>query len=312
LSLVFGSLNVIRNYFTSIVKNEYVVKAEICRTIIAAVIKLLLIIGHFPVIWFIVANTFEFLLISSGYVYAYRKQVGPMRKWNFDRSTAKLLLRESFPLLLSGATIVIYQRIDQLMIRNMVDTKAVGQFAVASGIVDYCMFVFFIMAQTLTPLLVQSFQNNKGSVYSSKKVRFIDVMVWGSIPMALIISLSAHPIIFLLYGEKYFEAIPVLRIISWKIVFLALSLSSGQLIIIEHLQKYAVFRNIFGCVMSILLNLLLIPMWGIIGSAIAAVATVSFVGYFSHLFIAPYRSYFQLQTSAMFSGWRRIARALLA
>lgn len=42
LSVIFNSFSVIRNYFTAIVWNEYVVKSEIFRTIIGMVIKVFL------------------------------------------------------------------------------------------------------------------------------------------------------------------------------------------------------------------------------------------------------------------------------
>jgi O-antigen/teichoic acid export membrane protein len=307
LSLIFSSLNVIKNYFTSIVKNEYIVKTEISRTIIGAGIKLFLLINELSLIWFIIANTFDFVLVGSGYIYSYHKKVGSIRKWIFDKTVARLLLKESFPLLLSGVAIVIYQRIDQVMIRNMIDTKAVGQFAIAAGITDFVIFIPNVIAQTITPLLVQTREQNIG-IYNSKKQQFMDVMVWSSVLMALVISLSAHLVISFLYGAQYSEAIPVLQIMTWKAVFVALFIGSGQLIIIENIQKYAAVRNILGCVVSVLLNMILIPIWGIIGSAVATIVTISFSGYLSHLFIKPYRYLFRLQTSAMFTGWKRIAQ----
>jgi O-antigen/teichoic acid export membrane protein len=93
---------------------------------------------------------------------------------------------------------------------------------------------------------------------------------------------------------------------AWQAVFIALFASSGQLIIIENLQKFAVLRNIVGCVVSIVLNLVLIPKYGIIGSAIATIATMAFSGYLSHILIRPFQHLFKLQTKAIFGGWRII------
>jgi O-antigen/teichoic acid export membrane protein len=309
VSLFFVSLNVIRNYFTSIVQNEYIVKTEISRTLIGAAIKILLLINHASLLWFIIANTFDFMLIGSGFIYAYRKQVGNIyRSWRFEKDTAELLLKESFPLLLSGIAIIIYQRIDQIMIKSMIGYNAVGQFSIASGLIEYAIFIPIVIAQTITPILVQLHQKNI-DIYNLRKQQFVDLMVWSSVLLALFLSLTARSIILLLYGDKFSNAIPVLQIMSWKLVFVSLFASSGQLIIIENIQRYAAVRNILGCVVCIILNLFLIPVWGIIGSAVASLATISFSGYFSHLVILPYRHLFQLQTSAMFSGIQRLIKS---
>ena len=307
LSLILSSLNVIRNYFTSIILNEYVVKTEISRTIIGSGIKVVLLLNHCSLAWFIVASTFDFVLIGGGYLYSYKKKVGSIRLWKFDFSVAKLLIRESFPLLLSGTAVIIYQKIDQVMIRNMMDNSSVGQFSVAAKITELAIFVPMVVAQTVTPLLVKAHQEDRVRYYE-KRQQFMDMMVWSSIFMALGMSLLAAPAIRLLYGERYLLAIPVLQIMAWKAVFMALFGSSGQLIIIENLQRYAVARNIIGCVVSVGLNWLLIPVWGIIGSAVATVITMAFSGYVSHIFIKPYRHLVPMQTSAILLGWKRILK----
>ena len=103
LVIILNSFGVIRNYFTAIVQNEYVVKAEIARTLIGVGIKVLLLLLDASLTWFIVSYMFDFVLVSSGYYVAYHQKVGHLREWKFDYSYSKYLLRESFPLLLTSA-----------------------------------------------------------------------------------------------------------------------------------------------------------------------------------------------------------------
>lgn len=305
LMLIFSALNVIRNYFTAIILNEYVVKTEISRTLIGAGIKVLLLLNRCSLAWFIMASTIDFVLVGGGYLYSYRKHGGAITAWRLNFAAAKMLIRESFPMLLSGTAVIIYQKIDAVMIRNMMDNASVGQFSVASRITELAVFVPAVIAQTVTPLLVQAHQENPGRYYE-KRQQFMDIMVWSAVAMALVMSVTAAPAIRILYGAKYLSAIPALQIMAWKAVFMALFASSGQIIIIENLQRYAVMRNMVGCTVSVLLNLLLIPVWGIAGSAVATVLTMSFSGCFSHLFIKPYRYLFPIQTRALFLGWKRM------
>ena len=304
LSLIFRTLDVIRNYFTSIILNEYVVKTEIGRTLIGALIKVILLYMHCSLVWFIVASTFEFALIGGGYIYSFRKKAKHIRVFKFDFSVAKMLVHESFPLVLSGAAVVIYQKIDAVMIRNMLDNEALGQFSVATKIADLGAFIPLIIAQTITPLLVKARQGD-ADLYAQKKQKFMDMIVWSTILISVSTTVLAAPAIHILFGERYSDAIPVLQIRAWKSLFVALFFASGQIIITDHLQQYAVIRNLIGCVVCIILNYIFIPRWGIVGSSMAAVLTMFFSGYLSHFVIKKYRYLVPIQTKALFFGWKR-------
>lgn len=310
LSLILSSLNVIRNYFTSIILNEYVVKTEITRILVGSLIKVVLLINHCSLTWFIIASTFDFLLVGSGYIYSYRKKVGSIFEWRFDASLAMMLIHNSFPLLLSGAAVIVYQRINAVMIRNMLDNSSVGVFSVAAKITELGVFIPIVIAQTVTPLLVKAHQEDEVR-YKAKCKQFMDIMVWSSIAISLAMSIFAAPAIRILYGDAYISAIPVLQIMAWKTVFIGLTSASAQLIIIQGLQQYAVFRNLVGCCVSIGLNYILIPLWGTAGSAVALVVSIAFAGYFSHFAIRPYWHLVPIQTSALFLGWRRGVHLLL-
>jgi O-antigen/teichoic acid export membrane protein len=65
ISMIANSFGVIRNYFTSLVWNEYIVETEITRTFIGAGIKVALLLLHAPLAWFIAATLFDTMLIAG-------------------------------------------------------------------------------------------------------------------------------------------------------------------------------------------------------------------------------------------------------
>ena len=304
-SVILNSFSVIRNYFTSIVLNEHVVKAEINRTLIGAGIKVLLLFFHASLIWFIIAGLFDCILIAGGYYFVYRSKVGRIKEWKFDKNLAMYLIKQSFPLLLSGAAVIIYQRIDQVMIGNMIDKASVGQFSVAGKFTEIIIFIPTIMAQTITPILVR-IKENSVEEYHRKGQLFLNITVWGSILLAIIVSLFSYWVILWTFGSQYLAAVPVLQIMAFKTVGMALSSSGGQLIIIEKIHKYAFIRNILGCGLCIALNLVFIPKYGIIGSAIVTIVTVFFSGCISNIFIPSYHLILKMQIKALFLGWKDI------
>ena len=124
--------------------------------------------------------------------------------------------------------------------------------------------------------------------------------------MSLIVSLLAYWLITYTYGEKYSSAIPVLQIMAFKAVGMALSSSGGQIIIMERMQKWAFIRNIMGCVLCVALNYWLIPKYGIIGSASVTIVTVMFTGCFANVFIPCYRNVLKVQLYAILFGWKEL------
>ena len=297
---------VIRNYFTSIVKNEYVVKSEIARTLIGAAIKIILLLIHAPLWGFILAVAFDTVLVASGYSISYSKVVGTIRDWRFSKELVPYLVKQSFPLLLSGAAVIIYQRIDQVMIGNMIDKESVGYFATASKFLNLILFLPTVLTQTVTPLIVKTKRDGTQEEYEAKSYQFVSIVVWVSIVMALFFSVFAYPMIRYTYGIQYLAAVPVLQVMAWKTVGMAISSAGGQLIIIEKLQKWAVFRNLAGCVVCVILNLFLIPKYGIIGSACVTIITLFVSGFLANYLIPPYRHIFKMECKALFLGWKEL------
>ena len=304
-SIFFSCFDVIRFYFTSIIENEYVVKSEIFRTLVGALIKVVLLLCHAPLIAFVAALAFDFLLLASGYTLAYRKRVDSISKWKIDKTFIKKLLSTSFPLLISSAAVIIYQRIDQVMIAKMLDNEAVGYFSTAASFIGVVTFIPTIIVQTTSPLLVGYWKNDRAR-YEKESQRIMNLTTWVTMIVCIIISLLSDPIIRYTYGSAYLASIPVLQILAFKAVGVALITIGGQLIIIENIHQWAFIRNILSCVVCIICNCYFIPLWGVIGSAWATIITVFFTGAFSNIFIPQYYHILKKQLISLLIGWKDI------
>lgn len=309
ISMIANSFNVIRNYFMAIVDNEYVVKSEIARVIVGALIKVALVISGAGLVWFIAATTFDTVLVAGGYVVSYKKKAGRLTAWSFDRKTAAFLLRESFPLMFTSAAVIIYQRIDQVMIGQMLDNNAVGMFSVAVRIVDIIIYIPFILSDTLTPVLVSA-REKSDDEYRQKAQRFINISFWSTFLVALVVSLLSKWILLLLFGRQYVGAGIVLAVLAFKSVTVALSSSAGKMLIIEGIQKWAILRDITGCIVCVSLNYFLLPRYGIIAAAFIAIMSNLTAGYLSDAFIPAYRHIFVRQTRVFCGGWKDLVYLL--
>lgn len=305
LTVILNTLIVIRNYFTAIVQNEHVVKAEISRTLIGVVIKGGLLLIHAPLLYFIVAYMFDYVLLGTGYVMAYRSTVGKMREWHFDRQYARFLVGESFPLLLTNAAVIIYQRIDQVMIGTMIDKVSVGYFSVAAKFTEVLIFFPMILANTIAPVLVRIRERSEQD-YCVKAQLFMNLSFWLSLIAAALVSVLAYWIVSLTFGSSYIPAGAVLQVMAFKAACVALSNTAGAMLVTEGLQRYAIFRDALGCVACIVLNYLLLPRFGVIAAAFVAIASNVVAGYMADAIIPAYRHLFVCQTRALLTGWKDV------
>lgn len=310
LSVVANAFTVVRNYFTALVQNEYIARSEIARTLLGVAIKLALLWTEAPLIWFVASMTFDIFLLAAGYAMHYRRAIGRMREWYFDTATARMYVRESFPLLLTSAAVIIYQRIDQVMIGLMMSGKeALGYFSVAARIVDILVFLPAVIVNTLTPVLVRT-RRNDALRYREQAQRLMDITIWSTLAACCLTSAMSYLVITVLFGHEYLPAVPILQVLSFKAVSVAVSTTAGHLLVVEGLQRWALLRDGFGCVICVLLNYLLLPRYGVLASAVVAIASNLAAGYVADAFIPAYRHLFVMQTRAIFLGWKRVVGEL--
>jgi len=303
ISILLSSANVIRNHFTSLVRNEYVVKSEINRTVVGMVIKLLLLYYDASLACFIIAYTFDAVLLASGYFLSYKHCIGNVSEWKFDSNVAKFMLKEAFPLVLTYSAVIVYQRIDQLMIGNMINKESVGYFSYAAKFVEILIYVSTMLVQTITPILVKTREDSIAE-YTRKGQQFMNVTFWIGIIGAACLSCCSYWIVLYTVGEEYIASVAVLQVLAFKAASFALSSTGGTMIIIEGLQKYSVLRDILGCACCVVLNLLLLPRYGVVAAAIVAIFSNLMAGYISGLLVPVYRHIFFMQTKAIVFGWR--------
>ena len=301
--IVFNSFIVIRNYFTSLVQNKYIVLSEIFRTFVGIGIKLTMWAMDCSLTWFVAAFAFDLVLVAGVYISSYSHKIGRLKDWRFSLPYAKFMLKESFPLLLTNAAVIIYQRIDQVMIGSMVGKADVGYFSVAAKFVEVMIFIPATIAHTISPILVQMLDKSR-EVYIVKAQQYLNITVWVSILCSIGVSVISYWIVLYTFGTEYLPAAAILQVLSFKMVSVALSNGGGIMVIVERLQKWVFFRDVLGCLVCIILNWWLLPKYGAMAAAFVAIAANLAAGYVADLLVPAYRHIFRQQTKALLLGWR--------
>ena len=206
-------------------------------------------------------------------------------------------------LLLTNAAVIIYQRIDQVMIGHMVSKADVGYFSVAAKFVEVMIFIPATIAHTISPILVQMLDKSR-EIYTVKAQQYLNITVWVSILCSIGVSVISYWIVLHTFGTQYLHAAAILQVLSFKMVSVALSNGGGIMVIVERLQKWVFFRDVLGCLVCIGLNWWLLPLYGAMAAAFVAIAANLAAGYIADLLVPAYRHIFRQQTKALLLGWR--------
>jgi len=281
--LVFQSFNVIQSYFEARVLSKYFVFAQIISLLVVSIAKLIFILMSLSLIYFALAVLIESIILAVGLAIVYLKQNFNILSWQFKLKTATGLLKDSWPLILSAIAISIYMRIDQIMIKQMLGTEAVGQYAAAVRLSEAWYFIPVVITGSLFPAILNAKKTSEEQYYRRLQ-KLYGLMVWISLPIALVMTFMAGNIVLLLYGTQFSKAGPVLAVHIWAGVFVFLGVASGKYLVAENYTRISFFRTLIGCIVNVILNITLIPRYGINGAAIATVVSY-FVATFFIVFI---------------------------
>jgi O-antigen/teichoic acid export membrane protein len=310
---LFQSFNIIDFYFQSRVLARFTSFAQICTLFIGSAAKLSLIAAKASLIWFAWVTVFENATLALLLVLMYRRQRLNVYAWRFDIRLSLALLRDAWPLMLAGAAITVYMRIDQVMIKEMLDSEAVGNYAAAVRFSEACYFIPVALCSSLFPAIIHARSMGKEE-YHDRLQKLCDLMIWLAVAIALPTTFLADWIISFLLGAPYHSTAGVLKIHVWAGVFVYLGVASGKWFLAENLQRYAFYRTLAGAIVNVFLNLILIPSMGIKGAALATVLSYFAAAYLSMAFFKPTKELFRLATRSfnpiaatkrIFYAWNR-------
>lgn len=295
LSLIFQSLDSIDFWFQSQVQSKFTVIAKSISFLVCAVIKLYLVSINAPLIAFAIVIAAEALLASIGLTMIYFKQ-DTFTLWRFKLNNSLSLLKESWPEAIAGISTLVFMRMDQVMLGEMLNTEAVGQYAAASRISEILYFIPIIIVSSTFPMVVSSKQ--KENEYHTHLTRLFSILAIISYLVALFFTLLAGDIVLLLYGEAFSDAANVLVIHAWTLLIVSFGLISGSWIISEKRIMLSMSRTLIGAVSNIVLNLMLIPRYGLVGAAVGTLFSQIIAYYFFDFFAPSMKSICRMKTRA--------------
>jgi O-antigen/teichoic acid export membrane protein len=164
----------------------------------------------------------------------------------------------------------------------MLGAVHVGHYAAAVKISEAYYFLPLIIATSVFPAIINAKKISE-KLYTERLQNLHLILLWMSVAVALLFTFIGESLIALLFGAAYLPAGQVLIVHVWGGVFVSVSIASKRWFIVEELQHLLLVRALISTACNIILNLVLIPKYGILGSAVATLISLCLV-WFTYLF----------------------------
>jgi len=292
---LFESFVVIRFFFQSKVQSRFIARVVLFKVMFSSLLKLLIIYLRLPLIFFAYEAIIEAIVGVLGYIYVYHKKTGMhIRQWKVDFQYGKSLLSESWPLIMSSFVVFVYMEIDIVMLKYMIDNSSVGHYAIAVRLTNIWHMIGIVICSSLFPAVLNA-KSRDIHTYQSRFLQLLRLLVVISIVVVVGVFLLSDWIIPLLFGTEYLPSVLPLKWLIWSVIFVNLGLAAQQWFIAENLQHLLLMRTSAGAFINLVLNIILIPKYGIVGAAIATLAAQVSATFLLNVFSKQTRSLFLMQ-----------------
>lgn len=163
---------------------------------------------------------------------------------------------------------IINSRADILMLGILSDSMSVGIYGIAARLVDFIPFVLMVINPVLAPVISKLYYSNstrKLEVLYRKSARITFFM---ALPVFVLLAVFGKEILSL-FGSDFLPGYYVLIILGTSQLFNAFTGSVGNMLLMTGFEKETLISYGASVVLNILLNLWLIPIYGIYGAALA-------------------------------------------
>lgn len=200
--------------------------------------------------------------------------VGVRERTKVSPRLGRQLLSRSWPLILSGLAVSLYNRVDQIMLAFMLPDKAdVGRYAVSVTLAESWYFVPLAVVVARQAGVMRSHESSELQ-FREESQRLFDHAIRVSLLCAVSLGAAFPVVARLLYGSDYVTTDSIISalVLTAAGVLAVTGSARGPWLIALGLERYTLLYLTTGAGLNVLLNLCLIPRFGVVGAATATLA----------------------------------------
>ena len=270
IAILASAFDTFMYWFQGKLLGKYVSIAGVIAYLAMSLYRLYLLANGADILWFAFATSVDTLVLALVLFIFYVKENGfrPV----ISLPLGKKLLKQSYHYLISGLIAILYSKIDQIMLGDMLDKASVGLYSAALTIAGLWGMIPSAFIQSVSPILYKNAQTDRGMFLKRLKQSYAGIWFL-NVCWSLAISLFSYWVVLLLYGAEYMGARKALIIVVWYSGISSLGSLTQVYLATENKNKYINYFALAGLVTDVVLNALLIPHFGITGAAVATLAT---------------------------------------
>lgn len=248
-------------------QNSYTALARIAQTA-AMVTGALLLAGRTPAV-----AGYAFVLAGASAVAAMAVSVVVWRRFvpfhlDFDLQRWLPMLRRAFPFGVTTILVAFYYWSGSTILSKISGEKAVGEFGAAFRVVAGVGFLGASFSGAVYPVISRVFASEPER-WSAAAGRALRLILNLAVPQAVLGLALAGPVIGILYGPGYDGSVRVMMALVWWGACASLNSMLSNMLFAADRQRTVTTQAGISVVVSLVLNLALIPRFGALGAAVA-------------------------------------------
>lgn len=267
IGLIFQTLELMKYWYQSKLLSKYTAIVSLVAYITVALYKIILLIKNASVYYFAFANSVDYIVIVILLFFIYKKLGG--NKFCFSKSLAKQMLNKGKYYIVSSMMVTIYAQTDKIMIKHMMGDTANGYYSAGITITTVTAFVFTAIIDSMRPVIFEAYKSSKSKFEQNLSYLYC-IIIYMSLVQSLCMTIFSELIVSIMYGNSYLSASSVLQVAVWYCTFSYIGSVRNIWMLANNKQKYLWIINLSGALLNVVLNLIMIRLYGIIGAAIAS------------------------------------------
>lgn len=297
LGMLFRVFSTFNYWFQRHLISKYTAMATLIAYVVTAIYRIVLMVTEQSVTLFALATSVDFVVLATIQIFFYRKCQG--QRLSFSWQYGKELLSRSKHYILAGLMVSIYGQTDKLMLKQMLDLSQTGFYSTATTVNGMWCFILAALIDSLVPSIMEAHKAGDEALFQKRNKQLYAIVFYVSMAVAVLFNIFAELCIYILYGKAYMPAAMPLRIVSWYTAFSYLGVSRNAWIVSKNCQKHLIKIYSLAAMGNVILNFLLIPVWGASGAALASLASQIFTGLVLPFFIKDLRENAVLMVEAI-------------
>jgi PST family polysaccharide transporter len=273
--------------------------------LVFSAVRVYLVLARASLVWFAWVVVWEAVLnaIAMGARWAKSRSLQPGPGASF--AEMKSLLAASWPFAISTLSVILYMRIDQVMLGTMLNDQEVGIFSAAVRVSESWYFVPLAALAAVSPALTDAYSKSQ-EAYNRMFVAFARAMLLLGVLAGFAMTGFSDQIVEFLYGAEYRRAASVLAVHGWAGLFATLGIATAPWFVNSGMLIWRMTHTLCGAVVNMTLNVYLIPRYGVMGAAVATLISYSCAALWFNAFSSKTRPLFYLQVFHLIAP-RRVA-----